>query len=162
MSRGFFSFQFYKSALWKMEEIQSFYPKALLASLATGTWCNRCCFNGLWPVKFLKFEQLYKMKRFSNEAFLLFLFFVVAEYRKSFWVFSKCLSPCPASISYCFVRIALSFLHKVSIGTCIKIISMHCKLLSNVKKWHCCDSYSRICTIQIYCGREFYVKDLFW
>lgn len=41
-----------------------------------------------------------------------------------------------------------SFLHEVYIETYIKIC-MHYKLFSNVKKWHCCDSYSRLCVTLI-------------
>lgn len=157
LAHGFFSFQFYKSSLWKLARYNLFTPS--LQCLAIETWYNMCYFNGLWSMKFLKFEPLNKMKSLTlNISFL--SFFLVAEYLKYFWIFPPCLTPCTTSSSYCFVRITLSPLREVFVGSYIKRIPMHCKLLSKVKKWHDCNFYSRICTTNIYCGRGFYVKDM--
>lgn len=60
-----------------------------------------------------------------------------------------------------YITTSVSF-KRFPVGNVLKIISMHCKLSSNVKKWHCCDFYSRIGTISIYCGKKFCVIDIIW
>lgn len=60
-----------------------------------------------------------------------------------------------------YITMSVSF-KRFPVGNVLKIISMHCKLSSNVKKWHYCDFYSRIGTISIYRGKKFCVIDIIW
>ena len=69
-----------------------------MESLAIETWYNMCYFNGLWSMKFLKFEPLNKMKSLAlNIAFL--SFFLVAEYLKYFWIFHHASPPAPLAVA---------------------------------------------------------------
>ena len=102
-----FFFSVLQISFMEIGKIQSFYPKPSMESLAIETWYNMCYLNGLWSMKFLKFEP----------------FKVLLD-------FPPGLTPCTTSSSYCFVGRALSPLWEVFVGSYIKRIPMHWR-----RKW---------------------------